>query len=102
MLTTGMRDGEAAALMWQYVEWEVPGILIMHGINGSRRVDLPKNRDQRAVLIPKRTSELLGWWWDQMPYREPEHFVFSQADGRHFTISRPYRSRWRRRCCVQG
>lgn len=81
MLTTGMRVGEIAALLWKHVVWEKRGILILQAVKADGSVGPPKNGKPRAALLPARTYDLLLKWHNMTPFQEPEHFVFFGRDG---------------------
>ena len=53
---------------------------------------MTQGNEQRAVILAKRTLDMLAWWRDETPYQDPEHYVFSGIDGDHHlnakTISR--------------
>ena len=82
MLTTGMRVGEIAALLWKHIVWEKRGILILQAIKADGSVGFPKNGKPRAAIIPERTIELLRKWQDITPYSSYEDYVFFGKDGR--------------------
>jgi len=81
MLTTGMRVGEATALMWKHIVWEKRGILILQAVKADKTIGPPKSGKPRAAIIPERTLELLRKWNRITPFCEPEHFVFYGRDG---------------------
>jgi integrase len=95
MLTTGLRRGEAAALQWQHVVWDMSGILILQAVKaGGGGVGDPKNNDKRAAILPERSLQLLKWWKNITSFPDSEHFVFFGVRGdKHLyldTISRRF------------
>ena len=90
MLTTGMRVGEIAALLWCHIVWEKRGILILQAVKADRSIGQPKKNSphadsRRAALLPKKTHEMLHEWYNMTPFSEPDHYVFFSGEGnRHF------------------
>lgn len=76
MLTTGMRRGEAAALLWEHVIWSKSGILVLQAVKADNSIALPKGGDMRAVIMPQRTLETLTTWHEATPFPDPAHYVF--------------------------
>jgi integrase len=95
LLTSGIRVGEAAALQWRHVIWETPAILLVEqAVKSDGEIGVPKSGDVRGVILPRRTKYVLGWWCNQSPFKEQEHFVFFGEWGdKHLnrkTISRKF------------
>ena len=95
MLTTGMRTGEAGALRWSDVVWDIPGILILRALKADNQVSPTKNREQRGVVLPQRTIELLKWWHGKTPFREETDYLIHGKWGdkhlNHKTLSVRFR-----------
>ncbi len=92
MLTTGIRCGEVGALLWEHIAWDFHGIVIAQAIKANNTIGPTKSGDRRAVILPKRTENLLRWWYENTPFKELDDLVFfGQSAGQHLnpkTISR--------------
>jgi integrase len=89
MVSSGARSGEIRALPWRAVIWKHSGILILRAVTADGIMDLPKGSSrsrefsrQRAVVVPKRTLDLLAWWRRQTRYPSEDQLVFPGAGGR--------------------
>lgn len=83
MLTTGMRTGECIALRWEHIVWDVPAVLILRAYKAEGAIGRPKNEDERAALLPKRTVAMLQAWRAETPCALPADFVIhGQSGGR--------------------
>ncbi len=83
MVTTGMRVGEAAGLIWRYVDLSRYAVVIRQAVKAGGGIGPPKNGEARAALFPRRTRAVLAWWREQTPLRQSDDFVFPGSDGRY-------------------
>ena len=82
MVSTGMREGEVLALQWKHVLLEKRAILILQAVKANGKVGTPKNGEERSVLIPGRTAEMLARWKEKTPMNaEEDYLFFGQKDG---------------------
>ena len=81
MLTAGLRVGEASALLWRHVIWDHGGILVLQAVKGDGTIGPPKSGEERSVLLPERSLEMLRTWQSETPYPEPDHYIFFGKDG---------------------
>ena len=88
LATTSLRSGEARALQWRCVAWERQGIYVMQAMKTDTEMGTTKSGDERAVLVPTQTMEMLAWWHRQTMYGEPEDFVFPGMDRTRPVTSR--------------
>ena len=83
MLTSGIRSGEARALVWKQIIWAQQGILINRAIKADGSIAEPKAKEIRAIVLQGRTIDLLRWWQERCVRDKPEDFVFhSQTRGK--------------------
>jgi integrase len=81
LASTGLRSGEARALRWADVLWELSALHVSRaakegGRIGGLKTATPTRPDDRVVLLPRRTVDVLRWWSGQTKYSEPGHIVF--------------------------
>lgn len=88
MASSGARSGEIRALPWRAILWKSRGILILRAVNSDGIIGLPKGSTrsqeisrQRAIVIPRRTVDLLAWWRTMTRFPEDNDLVFPGADG---------------------
>ena len=88
LATTGLRSGEARALQWRCIAWERQGIYVVQEMKTDTEMGTTKSGDERAVLVPTQTMEMLAWWHKQTMYGEPDDFVFPGMDRTRPVTSR--------------
>ncbi len=80
LATTGIRSGEARALLWRHL---IPGgwlhVERAHKVDGS--IGGTKTGDERVIALPRRTVEVLEWWREQSPFQGEEHLIFFGRDS---------------------
>jgi integrase len=81
LASTGLRSGEARALRWADVLWELSALHVARaakdgGRIGGLKTSTPTRADDRVVLLPQRTADVLKWWYGLSKYSEPQHIVF--------------------------
>jgi integrase len=75
LATTGIRSGEARALLWRHLLAE--GWLHVeraHKVDGT--IGTTKTGEERVVALPRRTVEVLEWWRRQSPFTAEDHLMF--------------------------
>ncbi len=81
MLTSGIRSGEARALLWKSVLLDEQAILIVQAVKGGNEIGIPKGGDKRGIIVPSRTIDLLNKWRMKSMYKKDEDFVFPGQNG---------------------
>ncbi len=84
MLTAGLRVGEAAALLWRHVVWDLGGLLVLQAVKGDETIGPPKSGEERSVILPDRSIEMLRAWQEETPYPDPEHYIFFSLSGEEY------------------
>jgi integrase len=81
LATSGIRSGEARALAWRHV---LSGaLLIEQAVKADGSIGPTKGREQRVVLLPRRTCEALEDWQQMTPWPQPANFIFYGPNGDH-------------------
>jgi len=80
MLTTGMRVGEATALKWKHIVFDLSAILIVQAVKNDNTIGTTKSGKERSVIMPGRTVELLEWWKEETLFPNNDDFVFHGLD----------------------
>lgn len=62
MVSSGMRPGEARALEWTSVIFDIPAVLVVQAFNASEELGETKGKWRRGALLPDRTAQLLRAW----------------------------------------
>lgn len=81
LATSGIRSGEARALLWSRIAWERQGIFIVQAVKADQTVGPTKTGDIRAVLVPRQTIEMLEWYRGKAFWTGPADFVFAGRSG---------------------
>jgi len=76
MVTSGIRLGEARALMWKHIIWDLGAIFIMQAWKADKSLGEPKANEKRGIYIPTRTLTELKKWQDESIFKEPDSLVF--------------------------
>ncbi len=76
MTATGIRSGEARALAWKNVLWDLRGILVLEAVKADGTIREPKKKEKRGIFLPTKTYNLLSEWFDKTPFNESAHLVF--------------------------
>ncbi|MCL2792688.1 MAG: site-specific integrase [Spirochaetaceae bacterium] len=84
MTSSGMRSGEARALQWKHVLWDMGAVLIEQGFSNSETLKSTKAGYGRGTYIPDRTITLLSDLREMTAYKESEHYIFCSAGGTPF------------------
>jgi integrase len=79
MVSSGMRPGEARALEWTSVIFDLPAVLIVQALNASEELGETKGKWRRGALLPDRTANLLRAWNKMSDYKTG--FVFRSNAG---------------------
>jgi integrase len=77
MISSGIRSGEARALMWKNILWDKSAILVTQAVKADQSIGSPKTNEVRGIIVPSRTIEMLRWWKEIAPFTNQEDFVFS-------------------------
>lgn len=80
MVTTGMRVGEAIALKWEHIIFEMSAVLIVQAVKNDNTIGTTKSGKERSVIIPNRTSIMLMWWKEETLFEDNQDFVFHGLD----------------------
>ena len=59
-------------------------MLIIQAVKVEKVIGIPKNEDQRAVILPQRTMDLLTWWHDKTLFPDDEHYIFHGEWGEKY------------------
>lgn len=86
MLSAGLRSGEARALQWVDVDFELSGLYIRQAFNISMQIGPPKGQEYRAIPIPDKTLELLREHHEKTYFPNLNDFCF--CDGKGHPLSR--------------
>lgn len=81
MATTEIRSGEARALQWQDVSWDLKGLLILRAVKADGSIGQPKAKEIRPVHLSDQGHKLLSEWHDSLPYTEPEDLIYFGENG---------------------
>jgi integrase len=75
MASTGIREGEARALLWRHV---LPAgwLVVELAVKEDATVGRPKNGEARVVKLPPKAQEAVGWWHEKSPFKAPSVLVF--------------------------
>ena len=73
--TTGIRTGELRALRWKHFINNY-AFYIEQAVKADEVIGKTKNEEERIVILPKYTIELLNWWYDESPFIEPDDIIF--------------------------
>ena len=76
LLTSGMRSGEIRALKWKHIDWKLNGILVLQAVKSDDTIGPTKSGQERGILVPGRTLNLLAWWRDCSEHPEDKDFVY--------------------------
>jgi len=76
LLTSGIRSGEARALLWNSVLWDEQAILIIKAGKAGNIVGIPKGGEKQGIIVPSRTLDLLNKWRMKSPYNDENDYVF--------------------------
>jgi len=76
LLTSGIRSGEARALLWGDIDWDTSALLLTKAVKADKSIGSTKSRETRAVFLPDRTLDLLNIWRDHTPYPNSKHLIF--------------------------
>ena len=88
MLTAGLRVGEAAALLWRHIVWDIGGLLVLQAVKADVTIGPTKSGTERSVILPERSLAMLKCWQEETPYPDPEHYIFFSTSGdRYFRSS---------------
>jgi len=77
MLSAGLRIGEVRALRWGSVLWQVRAIAVTAQIGKFGEESVPKKREVRGVLLPRRTIRLLAAWRHYGGVYAPDSYIFT-------------------------
>ena len=80
MVSSGMRPGEARALEWPSVIFDIPAVLIVQAVDASDELGPTKGKWKRGAIIPERTAELLRRW--RVLCGQDSGFVFRRIHGK--------------------
>ena len=75
MASTGIREGEARALIWRHVLPE-GWLVVALAVKEDATIGPPKNGEARVVKLPPKAKEALDWWYEKTPFRGPNDLVF--------------------------
>lgn len=89
MVSSGMRSGEARALEWPSVIFDVPGVLVFQAVTANRKLGPTKGKERRGAIIPGWTAELLRRW--QQASGQDTEFVFRSVRGGFHSKETVYR-----------
>jgi integrase len=81
ILTSGMRIGEAAVLQWCHIDFERHILYILQARKDDGQIGKTKTGEQRAVLLPSRTMDMLKAWKEKTPFDSENDFIFYGSDG---------------------
>lgn len=81
LLTSGLRSGEARALLWRHVVWEEKAITVLHAVKASGEIGDTKTGEARAVFLPTRTINQLLFFKGITPYDEDDELIFPSSRG---------------------
>ena len=80
LATTGIRSGEARALLWRH--FLADGWL---HVERAQKIDksmgATKTGEERVIALPRRTVEVLEWWRGQSPFTAADHLIFFGMDA---------------------
>ena len=80
LLTTGMRVGEIIALQWKNVHLDKNAIYVVQAVKNDNTIGTTKNRENRSVLIPDVTKNILAEWKKETYFNADDDFVFHGLD----------------------
>src|SRR6056297_293245 len=82
MISSGIRSGEARALIWKNILWDKAAILVTQAVKADQSIGPPKTNEVRGIIVPSRTIEILQWWRGIAPFKEENDFVFAGSSGK--------------------
>jgi len=88
--TTGLRMGEVRALTPHAIKEDLQGLLVTQAVKQGGEIGLPKKKEIRAVIIPKRTLKRLTWWMAKKQF-DQDDLLFSCVPGNPVTEKVPYK-----------
>ena len=84
MVTSGMRVGEVIALQWNHVLWAQSAIMIKQAVKNDNSIGTTKSNEQRGVIVPQVTLDLLTMWRSETLCPEDEDFIFHGLSKQDF------------------
>ena len=81
MVSSGMRSGEARALQWKHIQWEMGAILVVQGLSNSDDVKSTKSGYGRGVYVPDIVFRKLSDLRNRDKYIDEEDFIFCNTGG---------------------
>jgi integrase len=77
LATAGLRSGEVRALLWENAIEDCTALAVREAVKEhTHEIGSTKSGDQRVVLLPTGTAQLLKAWLKESPYTEPEALIF--------------------------
>lgn len=76
LLMSGMRSGEARALVWSDVCWSENAILVTKALKNDDSVGRTKNGHERVVIIPSSLKAILAAWKGESQFTEDRDLIF--------------------------
>jgi integrase len=61
MISSGIRSGEARALIWKNILWDKAAVLVTQAVKADQSIGPPKTNEVRGIIVPSRTIEILQW-----------------------------------------
>ncbi len=84
MVTSGMRVGEVIALQWKHVLFDQSALVIKQAVKNDNSIGTTKSNEQRGVILPDFTIELLESWRSETLCPNDDDFIFHGLSKKDF------------------